>query len=525
MGYTGATYQIPCNRGGLNYNKNIDLIPNESMVHPSRNINLIKGGREKRGGTAHVNPTAISGAPRIWGIYQFIPKNSNPVILTATSDGIIRKDFNTILKTGLTINKPVHFVTFNNQCIICTGNDLPQVWDGVSPTTSDITNYPTDWITSKPSKMVKHGIGASERLWAFGCKERPHRIYASAVNPKDDTTQPDFSDTNVLTFYIDTGDGFGIVDAIEFGNRLICAGKMKSYILDDTNLNTASWGFYAGQWEGGVGGDRLFIRTPNDIVSFSEDGDIYSVTAVQSYGDYKLASLTRGSFINEYIQEYIDLLAILDFHGIYDPFLRCIKFFVKRKGVDYIDTALVYFIDRPPEEAWMIHDNQAYDSGYKAVCSALVRRPIGDYKIYTGGWDNGFVWMLETDERNDNGNPYYAGFKTARLSFDNSRLTKRFDRGWVVARPEDNSNLYIKYWVDGISTTQSIISLEGSGGVLDRFILGANTLAGDEFVDKYFDIGKVGKRIQFEVYNSQINQNFFISQLLTDFKPLGVKPE
>ena len=525
MSYTGKTYQIPCSKGGLSANKNIDLIPPEAMVHPSRNINLIQGGRSKRGGTDNVNSTAITDTPRIYGVYQFRLQNGNSYILTATGDGKIQKNYSTELATGLTINQAVHFVTFNNLCIICTGNDVPQVWDGSAAATTALANVPADWTgASQPKKMIKHGRGVSERLWAIGCASNIFTVYASAQNAGDGTTEPDFSDANVKTFFIETGDGFGLIDAVEFGDRLVLFGKKQSFIIDDSSATVAEWGYVQAQWEGGAGGNRLVLRLSNDIVCMTEDGDIYAVASAESYGDYKLASLTRQSFIDDWIQEYVKLSAMADFHMVFDPVLRAIKIFIVRNGMSYVDTAMVYFIDRGPEEGWIIHDNQSYASGYKASSSAVIRVGAGNYQVYTGGWADGYVWKLEQTDRNDNGNAYYGGFRTARLNFDNARITKRYDRGWLIARPEGDYSLYINWWIDGVVQTQQSVSLVGTGGLLDSFVLDTSLLGGDELIDKPFDLGNIGKRIQLEIFNSTVNQDFYISQILIDHRTLGVKP-
>ena len=101
--YKGETYRIPAIRGGWSANPNMDLVPPESMTE-AVNINLHNGGRESRGGTTKVNATAISGAPRIMGVFQFRKKNGNTFIVTTTADGKIQKDYSTVLKTGLTAN-------------------------------------------------------------------------------------------------------------------------------------------------------------------------------------------------------------------------------------------------------------------------------------------------------------------------------------------------------------------------------------------------------------------------------------
>jgi len=518
MGYRGQTYQIPCNRGGLVHNPNIDLIDPVSMVYPSRNINLDENGRRKRGGTAHVYASAFSNAPRIMGLYDFILRNGNQFLIVATNLGEIYKDDTTTIKTGMSTTTHFSFETFDNELFICDGYSRPQTWDGSAASTSDITSIPSDWTGSNfPKQLIKHGRGVSERLWAIGCPSTPHTVYASANGDGKN-----FSDANVVTINIETGDGFGIVGAAEFGDRLICFGKKQAYIIDDSDSDTANWGYVAAQWEGGAAHHRVIVKTPNDLIAMMEDGEIYSITAVQSYGDYKAASITRPSFMNRWIKEYVNLSYIDDFHAIYDPILRAIKFFVVRNGQTEVDTALVYFIDKPPQEAWAIHDNQSSNSGYSASCSALIRVSAGSYQIYTGDY-SGNIWKLETENRSDDGNAYYAGFKTPHMTFDNSRITKHYKRGWLVTQPEGDYDLYINWWVDGVQQTQQSVSLAGTGGALGSFVLGTDVLGGQELIDKDFDLGNTGKRIQLEVYNSNADEDFFVSKILIDHKPLSMR--
>ena len=528
MGYRGRTFPINLAEGGFSYDKNIDKMPMTAMVGPTKNINLHKGGRGKRGGTDNVNATVIGGTPRIWGVYQFALENGNTFILTADANGEILKDYDDAspLKTGLTINRPVHFVTFNNMCVICTGNDLPQIWDGAGASTADIVNEATDWAAGNyPRKMIKHGRGVSERLWALYGKTLPHEVYASAQNAGDGTTEPNFV-TGVLVFHIETNDGFGILNGAVYGDRLIVSGKNQMYIMDDTDADPANWGYQEAQWEGGTATDKTLITVTNDIISMTEDGTIYSVTTAQNYGDYKKASLTRTSplgspFMDEYIRDNIKLSAIADFHAVYDPVLRSIYFFVVRSGQTVVDTALCYFIDRLPDNGWVVKDNINFDSGFKASSSAAVLKATGDIKIYTGGFSDGFVWELETANKNDNGNPYSSGFKTPRGGLGNPRLTKRFDNTRILVEVEGGYSLFVDIWVDGTYIGQKSVSLVGSGDVYGTAVYGTARYAGIEIVEVMFSIGKVGKRIEYHIFNNNLNEDFFVSQILTDFKPLS----
>ena len=408
------------------------------------------------------------------------------------------------------------FETMENELYAVDSQTSPQTWDGVAAGTSNITSPPADWSgTNQPSFVVKHGRGNSERLWFSGVNTFEEKLYYSSNGDGKVVTGGTSG-----TIAIETQDGFGITGLFEFGDRLFACGKRKAYQIEDTDATIANWGYDAAAWEGGAAHHWLIAKTPNDVVLMMEDGEIYSATAVQSYGDYKAASLTRPSFIHNWIEDNVQLSQIADFHMIYDPNLRAIKVFVMRNGQSIIDTALIYFIDRPPAEAWTIHDNTAADSGYRASSSFLVRKSAANYKVYTGDY-TGFVWELENSTLDDNGTGYAARFRSAPDPFGQDRMTKKYRRGWLVFAPKGDYTVDIKWWVDGVQQTTRTASTVGTGGVYGSAIYGTSVYGGQEINEKSFDLRAVGKRFQYEIENDNAGEDFLLSKLMIDAEFVG----
>lgn len=518
MSYDGLTYVIPCLPGGYNNSPNLDLIKPESMVFPTKNIALQDGGRAKRGGTAKVNSTAVMGTPQIMGLFDFRLVNGNQFLMFAGNDGAVYKNFTTTIKTGMSTTNKYWFEVMDNTLYIFDGATVPQFWDGSAASTSAVTNPAADWSGSnRPKYGIKHGRGASERMIAFGCPNNPHSLYLSASgNGKEYVT-------GVVKIDIETGDGFGIVAGTVFGDRFIGFGKRKAYILDDTNSDTSLWGYQAAQWEGGVAHQRLLIKTPNFLVAFTEDGDIYNVNAVQDYGDYKEASLARPSYIHTWIRENVNLSNIDNFHGIYDPVIRAVRIWVTRFGQSQNDTCLVFYLDRPIDEAWMIEDNQVYASGHRANVAALYRNAAGDVRVLTGDY-SGFTWRLNSSSKSDDGNGYDTRWRTPQLPFDNPRTRKLYRRGRAVFAPQGNYTVNVNWWADGVQQTMRTISTVGQGAAFGSGLFGTAVFGGQEINEASFELGAVGKRIQVEFENSNAGEDFFISQGLIDHEPLGAQP-
>jgi len=506
-------YEIPFSRGGFNYNPNIDKIPPESMVEV-KNINMEEMGRAPRGGTSHVDSSAMSD--RVMGIFDFRLRAGTQHIVRATADGkLFRDDTNEIQDATLASDVFVNMEVFNNELYFSNGANTPRKWTGAGNTAA-MTAIPSDWTGSDfPKQFVRHSVNNLKKLVALAMSESTQNIYI----PKT-SDGVDFDDASVVVISIETGDGTGIVGGVDFGGRLIAFSKREAFIVDDSDSDSSKWYYRKAQWDGGVAHERLIIKTPNDLICMMENGEIYSVRTAEQYGDYKTGSISRPPFVDRWIRENLSLTSINNFHGVYDPKLRAVKFFVERSGASNIDTSLVYFIDRPPEEAWSIHDNQINASGYSASASAVIRKDVGEWVIYTGDF-TGRLWELETNSKNDNGNGYYAGFKTPHLPFDEPRMRKHYKQSKVIHQPKGSWNLTVNILVDGKNTFAKTVDISATGGTLP-FTLGTDLLGGIELLEGAFSLRRIGKRIQFEMFNSNADEDFFLSSLQIDHKPLGV---
>jgi hypothetical protein len=160
MAYKGdPPFYIDGAAGGLCYTRNLDSIDKNQMVWPSYNINLHRGGREKRGGTSHIYGAALSGGPRIMALYQY---NINS-LMAHTNDGKLYKDDVNTLKTGLSTLTHASMVMAMGKLYYTDGYAVPQTWDGVAGTTSDIAYPALDWASKPPFQFVRHGRGKDRK--------------------------------------------------------------------------------------------------------------------------------------------------------------------------------------------------------------------------------------------------------------------------------------------------------------------------------------------------------------------------
>ena len=97
-----------------------------------------------------------------------------------------------------------------------------------------------------------------------------------------------------------------------------------------------------------------------------------------------------------------------------------------------------------------------------------------------------------------------------------------------MTEAEGDWDLTINWWVDGTAETATSVNLAGQAGSLlgdTTTPLGTFVLGGEELIDEPFRLDQYGKRIKFEIYNSSADEDFFISQLMVDFKEVGAKSD
>jgi hypothetical protein len=417
-------------------------------------------------------------------------------------------------KITLGTSLPCCFEMGENKVFIADGVSIPYVWAG-SGRPLQIHEPASSFSTNPIFQFLLHKRGLSQRMAALS--------FNTLFLSKAYTVAQDMEHfiTGAVSLYLDSGDDKGLVGMAEVGDEIIIFTKNKAYRVDDSDADSANWGLVKCQWNGGVACWRLLIKTPNDLIAMADDGEIYSILAVNSYGDYKLASLTAPSWIHDWIIENVDLGEVEKFHGVYDPTLKVVKIFVVRQGKQDLDTALLYYPDREPLEAWMVHDNQTADSGYNASSSTVVPLITGKSSVYTGDY-KGQIWKLNQLTRVDNGVAYYGGFKTPPDAAGDSRISKHFNNGKVSMEAIGPCDLNVRIWIDDIILPSiKTLSMAGSGTPLDDFMLDDDYLAMSESIDTTFKIGKIGKRVQYEFFNKGIGEDFFISSYATDCKAQG----
>ena len=165
-------------------------------------------------------------------------------------------------------------------------------------------------------------------------------------------------------------------------------------------------------------------------------------------------------------------------------------------------------------------------SGYTASVSAFIKVGVGDFEVYTGDY-NGYIWTSEQSARNDDGFRYGKGVELPEISFQDERGNKFVDTITLVGSPTVGDDFTLRYRVDGLLQAPQTAGLVTASSKVGQIIVGiftvgeTNTLSVSEGV---VSVGTTCKRFQPYIYDETVNDDFFLSEVLIDFKPLAKQP-
>ncbi len=379
--------------------------------------------------------------------------------------------------------------------------------EAVGASISITYGMPTDWTDGNmPKYSMIYNVGNNEGILFYGVRTNPGRIY---IVPNGSF---DASNSNVIQLTIETENGLGIVGASEYGNRQFMFSRNNAWFLDLSSTDTSNWTFVKVPFSADAMHDGVIVPVGNDLHAASPDLNIYSIKRVQAFGDYEKGSLTKASVerpadIDRWIKANVDFDYFEDFHAEYDSELEAVFWWFVRSGQTTIDTALVYFVNR---DKWCIHDNRDHPSGFSASCSFAYREAGGIKKLYTCDY-SGNTWKLNQTSSNDNGNGYYAGFKFNKISYSAGQHSviedKHVDVNYIIQEILGSHTLDVNVWIDGVASE-----------------LNTQLIACDARY-KSFDVGKQGRDFQYEISNSNANEDFFIMMLVSMLQYNGIQPE
>jgi hypothetical protein len=515
MAYRGQVIKIPIGALGLTGTRLTDRATYAHLLNAdgiSYKNNII----QKEGGAAKLNSTSL-GSKIIGGIF-WNPTPTVSRVVVATDDGRLMKDdlsgsFATFLKTNLaTGNSFNNFAiggqeaaALNRKLFSFNGSDQVQVLSGDSATTSDIATPPADWATNFPTFGLVH-LG---KLWAGGNANDPHRLYFSTSGDHENFTG---AGSGTLSVY--PGDGGRLVGAIVFKGFIIAfKNPVGIYIINALDSNSSNWTVSKHTDAIGCLGEGSFTAIDNDVLFLDQMGRMQLLSTVQEAGSIGSRSLSDLNDIRYYIDDNINFKnAPSENRMVYYAEQNEVHIATKKKFTT-TNNDVRFVID-------IENDSPArFRLSTRDICTTLFIGFINNVQTLFMGDADGFVWMLDQENKNKDGNGYLACLETIDMDFkeaDATLSTKNKIGQFIefIVEPVGNWSLVCDVFWDNRYVDTITFNLGSAGAALDAFVLDADPLGGEEsalYVRRRL-IGS-GRTLRLKISNSTANQDFKIASI------------
>jgi hypothetical protein len=243
--------------------------------------------------------------------------------------------------------------------------------------------------------------------------------------------------------------------------------------------------------------------------------NIHSLQATQEFGDINTANISQAADLDQFGRTNVNLPELQRAVGIWYPARRQIMFSVPLgTGLDN-DLRIVGEVRNVAQPDGTSGRLVRFFMSRRDIAIALwlsmaTNRPrIGD--------DEGFVWDLDGEARNKDGEAYGITFQTADtdLGFIDQTLAyknKNFEFLELVSEPSGEFDLTVEVYVDNVLVDTVVFDLSGGGVALGTFELDTDAL-GSNFTktDRQRIVGS-GRRIRLVVSNNTVDAAVSIAQ-------------
>lgn len=499
MAYSGTKVDLPIGQGGLHTDDPQGLIPATGLIL-AKNIALYKGLAEREGGSQRWNATAVLPA----GVVQFFdyfPVDVIQRLIVVCKNGRVYRftdafNFTEVTPSGsapITLNVSQGcFVVAGGQesagnskkLFIFTGNDPIQVISADGTTRSNLASPASEWTASN---YPRFGLIHRNRLFTFGARSQPHRVYAStATNHEDFTTL-----ANILTFNVYPGEFEKLHSAwIYKGKHFVSKTPLGLYQLVDDDTDSTNWYYTKLNDDFGSASPLSPVVVQDDTLVANSTGSITSLSA-----SFKLGNLDTS-----------DMLSILR-NSLYMRQNTSQSFIDERSGVFYEDKKQVYFTYRSPTGTKpdrllcidFSHQKAKVTWSDKDQPNVLgLIKDIRGVKRPFYGSDDGYIYELDREDRVGFVIPQPAAPVSALGSGSGNlsagaytyKITIAHDVGETIASSASNSTTVVTPAVNGKIELTSI-PVDTSGKGIFRKIY--RTTAGGS---TYYYLGKIANNTE-----------------------------
>jgi hypothetical protein len=484
----------------------------------------------KEGGAKKLNAAALlGGAAIVSGIsWSPTPAGYNDIVFLST--GVVRKDtgagtFSIQVASGLTDFRdpaPV-FVAAGGETVgqprklfMFSSSNQVRVLPGTSNTMAAITSPAADWAGIEfPTFGAQHGL----RVFAGGNDSDPHRLYYSTISD-----HADYLGAGSGTLAIYPGEGERLVGAISFRGALVLFKyPLGIYVLDTPDATPANWSLSRLSRSVGTLSQHTIVQIENDVLYMDHAGNIHILSATQEFGDMNTSNLSKIATLEPFMRTDVERLRIRRSVGIWYASKRQAWFAVPLLGSVVPNLRIMIGFDQQQQGGQGGPGLPRFFMSRRDVAISMWTRPHQD-KIPKPvvGDDAGFVWLLDEDARNKDGNAYQIRFETANtdLSFIDETLATKMKAGQfleLTSEPRGDWDLTVEvYWDDALQDVLQY-AMGSSGAALGEFTLDIDTLGSEVVASQRKRLVGSGRRIKLIAYNNGVDQDVSLAEFHLSF--------
>jgi len=478
----------------------------------------------KDGGAIKLNAVAMAGDVLAGVNWSPTPGSNHDIVVL--SNGTMRKDigagtFPTLLgSVGVPTVFPPFFVRAGGEKVGATRKlfvfNEAQALQYISGTADVLsTAVPTaDWAASPPIFGVQH----NNRLWAGGNGSDPHRIYYSQNGNHADflgTAIPGDGTVGSLAIY--PGEGDQLVGGLSFRGLLILFKyPVGIYVVDTRDPVIANWRVDRLNGAVGLASPHCIVQISNDVIILDNGGNFHVMSTVTDFSDIRTSDIGQNSNMGPFMRENVGLTNIRKAQGAWYAAKAKAWFMVPLAGSTTNNLRiLIDFNDANAGPRYLLSRRDEGSSVWMRPDTIGVRRP-------TLGDPDGFVWLMDREERDKDGLAYDMVFETSENDFGflDPQLAPRTKNGQyleVVADLVRNTTITITPSWDGFLGSPIVFNIGSTGAALGSFILDTDVLSATGIVVVNRRLDGQGRRLKLRMENTILDDEVRIAEIRVGF--------
>lgn len=524
MAYRGSVIRLPVAMQGFSGSRNPSQLQPGHLAQ-AEGISLDGGIIQKEGGATKLNAVALgSGSVVVSGI-SYSPSVDLWRDVVFLSNGSVLKDdgtgaFATTLLSGLTSTRepPPWFLPCGGEStgsarrlFLFSSTNQVQYMDADGATMAVIPTPAADWAGA--GNFPTWGVVHENRVFAGGNASDPHRVYYSYL-----TDHRNFSGALSGSLAVFPGSGERVVGAVSFKGLLVVFKYPRGvYFITTTDPSPLGW--RVDQLSTAVGSlnQHCIVPIDNDTLYMDAVGNFHLMSATNAFSGVQTSNISQVADLADFLRGNIAVNDIRRSVGIWYGEKQQAIFALPLLGSS--DNNIRISVDFSSPQTGIRFLPSRRDTPV-----SMWRRKDGDGIFKPVHGDNiGFVWLMDQESRNKDGEPYTASFQTANmdLSYTNPILATKDKTGdflEIEFEQQGDWELAVTVFWDDIPGPTLLYRMGGNGAALGAFTLDTNVLGSDSVRSIRKRIVGSGRRLRIKCENSGEDENIALSNFYLSFR-------